>query len=68
VKKKKDQGKDTNTNDVIRVEIKINGKTFQVHEKLCNTVKDFDGFQKAVCKHVTALKLEDLARFRPIGV
>ncbi len=53
-----------NNNDVIRIELKVNGKLFQIQEHLCNSEEQFQQFVKDVFRNIKFLSLEQLSRFK----
>lgn len=51
-----------NHNDIIRLELKINGKTIVIHEKICNTQADFNTIVATAFAQNRLLKLVDITR------
>lgn len=53
---------DTNYNDVIRMEIKINGKTYTVKEKIINTQKEWYQFQTQLMSIIEDIQLKHISK------
>jgi hypothetical protein len=57
---------DTNCNDVLRVEVLVNGKKYFIMEETVNTQKDFYQWQTRIMSTVESIKLADISRFKPV--
>lgn len=55
---------DTNTNDLVTMEISVNDQVFQVRQKVINTQEEFYQFQTELMELIEQLKLTRLSRFR----
>lgn len=54
---------DTNCNDLIKMELSVNGKRHTVLDKTINTQKEWYQFQTELMSRIERLRLTDINRF-----
>ena len=59
-----EQNPDTNCNDLVTMEISVNGKRYITANNIINTQQEYYELQTKFMELIERLKLKDLSRFR----